>query len=153
MKKTSFTRAFARAFSLIALCLAVSAFTAKVGLDSYEIYLNDRLLLKHYVNQPLNLRMLQLEKADPNDQLFIRYTHCNIKGAGTSRSIVIKDGNGHTLKQWEFADVAGPDIGMAIPVKELLLLEKNNADHELSIHYTARELPKGEMLASIRFVI
>lgn len=150
MKNTTFTHAFARAFSLIIICLAVFAFTEKTGLDSYEIYLNDKLLLKHYVNQPLNLRMLQLEKAEVDDQLFIRYTHCNIKGAGTSRSIVIKDTQGHPLKEWQFADATGSDEGMSIPVKELVQLEKENVNQELRMHYTANELPTGEMLASIR---
>lgn len=150
MKNTKFKPGFAKALSLIGLCLSVFAFTAKTGLDSYEIYLNDRLLLKHYVNQPLNLRMLQLEKAEVDDQLFIRYTHCNIEGSGTNRSIVIKNMKGHTLKEWEFADAVGSDKGMVIPVKELLKLEKDNAHQELSMHYTANELPKGEMLASFR---
>ena len=88
MKNTSFTPGFVKALSLIGLCLAAFAFTPKAGLDSYEIYLNDRLLLKHYVNQPLNLGMLQLEK--------------------------------------------------------------DNAHQQLNMHFTANELPKGEMLASFR---
>ena len=36
---------------------------------------------------------------------------------------------------------------MTIAVKELLQLEKKNANRELSLQYTARELPKGETLA------
>lgn len=148
MQHTTFTHAFARVLALVTLCLTVFVFTAKAGLDSYEIYLNNKLMLKQYVNQPLNLRKLLLEKVDVNDQLLIYYTHCSTKSAGTSRNIVIKDGQGNTLKRWEFANVAGSNTSMVIPVKELLLLEKNNAHHDLSFHYTAKELPEGMMLAS-----
>ena len=63
---------------------------------------------------------------------------------------VIKDEKGNTLKKWTFANATGSDLSMAISVKELLQLEKNNAHHDLSIHYTARELPKGETLAFLR---
>jgi hypothetical protein len=54
------------------------------------------------------------------------------------------------LKKWVFADATGSDLNMAIPVKELLEIEKSHANEALSLHYTARELPKGEMLSMIR---
>jgi hypothetical protein len=151
MQHTTFNQAFIKIFTLITLCFTTFGFTTKFGLDSYEIYLNNKLILKQSVNQPLSLRVLQLDKANDNDQLRINYKHCTVKGAGTDRSIVIKDEKGNILKKWAFANATGSDLSMAIPVKEIVQLEKNNAQHELSIHYTARELPKGEMLASLRF--
>lgn len=137
------------AFAL--LFLTVSAFTAKVGLDSYEIYLDDKLILGQYVNQPLNLRKLPLDQANANDQLRIYYKHCHEPGVGTGRGLTIKDQKGNTLKQWKFADVTGKDKGMTIQVKELLALEKSHANSDLSLHYMAQQLPKGEMLASLHF--
>jgi hypothetical protein len=143
MKRTTFIRLF----TLTMLCFAVFSFTTKAGLDSYEIYLNNKLILKQSVNQPLNLRILQLGQASSGDLLRITYKHCALPGAGTDRSIVLKDEQGNTLTKWTFANATGSDVSMTIPVKELLQLEKNNADHNLSLHYTARELPKGETLA------
>ena len=151
MKHTTFNQAFIKMFTLITLCFTAFGFTTKFGLDSYEIYLNNKLILKQSVNQPLSLRVLQLSKANDNDQLRINYKHCTVKGAGTSRSIAIKDEKGNTLKKFEFANATGSDLNMTISVKELLQLEKNNVQHELSLHYTSRELPKGEMLASLHF--
>jgi len=151
MKHTTFNHAFIKMFTLITLCFTAFGFTTKFGLDSYEIYLNNKLILKQAVNQPLSLRVLQLGKANDNDQLRITYKHCTVKGAGTNRSIAIKDEKGNILKKFEFANATGPDLNMVISVKDLLQLEKNNINHELSLHYTARELPKGEMLASLRF--
>jgi hypothetical protein len=142
MKKTRINQSFIKIFTLITLCFAAFSFTTKFGLDSYEIYLNSKLILKQTVNQPVSLRVLQLGKAKPNDQLHINYTHCMGKGAGTGRKIFLKDEKGNTLKRWAFADASGADLSMTIEVKELLQLEKAHAHEELSIHYTAKELPK-----------
>ncbi|MET3877265.1 hypothetical protein [Chitinophaga sp. OAE865] len=144
MKRTTFNRAFITICMLTALCFTAFSFTPKVGLDSYEIYLNNKLILKQSVNQPLNLRVLQLSQASSGDQLHIIYKHCSLQGAGTNRSIILKDENGNTLKKWSFANATGSDLSMVIPVKELLQLEKMNAAHHLSLHYTARELYKAE---------
>ncbi len=149
MKITTFNQAFIKLFTLITLCLISFSFTTRFGLDSYEIYLNNKLILKQSVNQPLSLRVLQLDKANDNDQLRITYKHCTLEGAGTDRNIVLKDEKGNTLKNWSFANATGSDLTMVISVKELLLLKKNNARHDLSLYYIAKELPKGQMLASL----
>jgi hypothetical protein len=151
MKHSTFNQAFMKLFTLITLCFIAFGFTAgNLGLDTYEVYLNDKLILKHSVNQPLNLRTLQLDQAKADDQLRIIYTHCMVKGAGTDRSIAIKNEKGTMLKKWEFPNATGSNLSMTIPLKELLKIEKANAAHDLRVYYTARELPKGEMLALIR---
>jgi hypothetical protein len=151
MAQIKFNQAYIRMFTLVTLCGIAFSFTTTFGLDSYTIYLNDKLLLQQTVNQPLSLRVLELSKARENDQLHINYNHCTIKGgAGTARSIVLKDRKGDTVKKWTFADATGSDLKMTIAVKELLALEKAHAGQELSLHYTARELPKGEMLSMLR---
>jgi len=71
MKHTTFNRAFIKVFMLITLSLTAFGFTAKFGLDGYEIYLNNKLILKQYVNQPVSLRILQLDKANEGDELRI----------------------------------------------------------------------------------
>lgn len=150
MKQIKINQLFIQMFTLITLCFALYSFTSKLGLDSYEIYLNNKLILKQTVNQPLSLRMLQLGAAKESDQLRIRYIHCMKEGAGTGRSISLKDEKGTTLKKWVFADTAGSDLTMPIAVKDLLQLEKNYSKHDLSLHYSAHELPKGETLAFLR---
>jgi hypothetical protein len=150
MQHSTFNQAFMKLFTLITLCFIAVGFTGNLGLDSYEVYLNDKLILKHSVNQPLNLRTLQLDKASADDHLRIIYTHCMVKGAGTDRSIAIKNEKGTVIKKWEFPNATGSNLSMTIPVKELLKIEKASTDHDLRIYYTARELPKGEMLALIQ---
>ncbi|MXV51146.1 hypothetical protein GS399_09210 [Pedobacter sp. HMF7647] len=151
MKKIRIYRAFALLFMLITVSFTTTGFTKMFGLDSYEIYLNNKLLLKQYVNQPLNLRVLQLDKAQENGQLQIVYTHCMNKSAGTGRSLALKDESGHVLRKWTFADANGSDLKMRIPVNDLVQLQKKNSGHELSLFYTAHELKKGEMLSMIHF--
>jgi hypothetical protein len=147
MQHTTFKQVSIKIFTLVTLCFITFSFTSKLGLDSYEIYLNNKLLLKQSVNQPLSLRKLQLDHANDNDQLRIYYKHCSGNGVGTGRSIVVKDKKGNTLKVWEYANTTDSNSAMVIPIKELLQLERNNAHHDLSIHYAAKELPKDEMLA------
>ncbi len=144
MKKIKINQAFLMLFTLLTLGFTTVSFTPKFGLDSYSIYLNDQLILKQMVNQPLNLRVLPLRSAQETDQLRIHYNHCTIKnGAGTSRSVALQDEKGKILKKWEFADATGSNLTMTIAIKELLQLEKTHANQKLSLVYTARELPKG----------
>lgn len=150
MKHTTFKQPLLKLLALFVLCLAVFGFTADRGLDTYEIYLNNKLILKQAVNTPLSLRKLQLDKANKDDRLRIFYTHCtNNNGSGTGRSITIKNEKGDVLKKWTFKDA---DKGMEISVKELLQIEKQNGGKALSLHYVAQELSGGDMmLASVRF--
>jgi hypothetical protein len=145
MKKITFIGALL--FTLISL-----SFTTPFGLDKYEIYLNNKLVLKQFVNQPLNLRVLQLDNAKESDQLQIVYSHCRKdNGPGTGRIVALKDEQGATLLKWTFADATGADLKMAIPVKELIHWQRKRAGHELSLYYSANELPKSEMLSMVRF--
>ena len=150
MKRTEFNQLFTKLFTLVTLSFMLFGFTSPSGLDSYEIYLNHKLIMKQSVNQPLNLRVLQLNQAKENDQLRINYKHCSVKEAGRNRSILIKNKKGDVLKKWAFADTEASDLSMVIPVKELLAIEKANAKNELILYYTSQELQKGEMLAFLR---
>lgn len=150
MTRITFKPALGSTIIVLLLCLTMTAFTPMRGLDSYEISLNGKLIMKQYVNQPLNLRMLQLDKAQPEDQLSIRYTHCTIKGAGSDRTLVLKDEAGHVLKQWEFANNPKENNPMSIRVGELLQLEKDHKDHRITLTYQANELKGGELLAFLQ---
>ncbi len=149
MKHTTFKQPLLKLLALVVLCIAVFGFTANRGLDRYEIYLNNKLILKQAVNDPLVLRKLQLDKANEDDRLRIVYIHCTNKGVGTGRSIVIKDEKGDVLKKWTFKD---DEKNMEISVKELLQVEKQHKGGDLSLRYMAHELYEPEMLlASVKF--
>ena len=145
MKQSNLKKTFAKVFAFVLLSLF--AFNVKAGVDSYKIYLNNKLILEQFVNKPLNIKSLQLDKANATDKLVIFYSHCGV--IGKERSIAIKDDEGKILKEWKFANVTGSDESMVIPVKELLVLVKNNSDAHLNIYYAAQQLPKGRMLTSV----
>jgi hypothetical protein len=136
----------ALAFTYVLLCLA--SFTAKAGGEVYEIYLNNKLILRQAVYQSVNLQSLQLDSRNMNDQLVIYYHHCGTNGKG--RSIAIKNDKGNTLKEWKFADASGANTGMTIPVKDLLQLEKNYGHSHLNLFYASDQLPKGRMLSALQ---
>src|SRR5437868_15189727 len=120
------------------------AFKSKAGGESYEIYLNNKLICKE-VNGKFQCgeKGLQLGKANINDNLVISYNHCG--RVGTGRKITLKDEQNRTIKEWKFAD----DASVTIPVKEILNLEKGS-NATLSLYYfSAQYLPQGRMLTSI----
>jgi hypothetical protein len=133
---------------LVILSLAIFSFRP-AGVDKFEVYLNDKLLLKEYAIKDISLKSLQLEKAKPSDQLVIYYTHCRGKGAGTGRTISVKNAKGQVLKEWKFADSSGGKTAMTIAVKELQQLEKNNDGSNLTMYYASSELPGGQLLAAL----
>lgn len=139
--------ALATVLAFALFCL--NAFTVKRGVDVFEIYLNNKLLVRQVMNQPIKLQSLQLNKTNVNDNLVVYYNHCG--ATGKNRTISIRDDNGTIVKEWKFADASGSNTGMTIPVKELLQLEKNYANSHINLFYTADQLPKGRMLSAVRF--
>lgn len=139
------------ALAVVLTCslLSLLAFNVKGGQDVYEIYLNNKLILRQAGNKSLTLQSLQLTKANSNDQLVIYYNHCGTTGKG--RSIAIKDDKGNIVKEWKFADASGSNTGMTIPVKELLQLEKNYEHSQLNLFYASEQLPKGRTLSALQF--
>lgn len=152
MKKIRINRAFITICTFITLAISTLSFTTWFGLDTFEIYLNNQSIFRQAVNQPLNLRVLQLDKAKATDQLQVVYKHCHKdNGPGTSRSIALKDEAGNTLHKWDFTDATGGNLKMTIAMRDLLQLAGKNTGHRLSLYYTARELEKEELLSMIRF--
>lgn len=146
MQNVAFKQTLLRTGLLAFFCLALFSFKAPFGVDSYEIYLNNKLVLKQYASKEISLQSLALDKASPNDQLVVYYTHCQGKTSGTGRILTIKDDSGRIVKEWKFED---DKKGMSIPVKALQQLEKNNAKSHLTLYYAASELPGGQMLAAL----
>jgi hypothetical protein len=150
MKKTTLKRAFVKAFMLTIISSMVFAVTAYAGLDSYSIYINKKLLFTQSVIKPLTLQSLQLDKANPTDELVIHYNQCNAPNKiGSGRSIVVKDAEGKKIKEWKFEDAKGANPGMVIPVKELIALQKKQGASSLVLFYNAEKLEREQKLARL----
>lgn len=131
---------------LLILCFGLSSFSSERGGDSFEIWLNGKMILQQFVLVSKGLQTLQLTSTSENDKLDIVYRHCG--QMGSNRYITIKDQNDHLLKAWKFADADADHPAMSIKVKEILVLKKNK-DSKLNIFYSSSELPQGRLLASL----
>lgn len=138
-----------KALLLVAFVSVAGSFAAVDGGEAFEIYLNNKLLVRQYVTGSFSLQSLNLTEANANDKLVIYYNHCG--KPGKARTIAIKDAAGNILKKYSYGDGASVKDGMTIPVKELLALEKSHKGVQLAIHYTAKELPKGLTLSGVKF--
>ncbi len=154
MKQTSAHRGLAKALAILIFFVSFAGISAKAGGDGYEIYLNNKLILKQYKGQSLSLTSLELNASNAKDQLVIYYTRCNAKdNSGKGRTITLKDKKGNTLKVWTFSDMKDNNGAMIIPVKEILDLEKKNAESNLIIFYASQDHPQTQILSSLQLSV
>jgi hypothetical protein len=133
-----------KAVLLFILFVAAFSYKAKAGGDVYEIYLNNKLVLKQFVIEPVHIKNLIFSNAKPTDKLRVKYRHCGV--VGKARSIAIRDEKGTVLKEWKFSDAANSGEDMQIPVEEMLAVQRKNNLKQLSLYYTAKEMPRGRTL-------
>lgn len=151
MKHINSKRFLVLAFLLISVLLTTTAFRTHFGLDSYSVYLNNKLILSQAVNQPLTLESLQLNKANASDKLVIYYSQCNADNKlGKGRSLVLRDNNGNLVKEWKFSDPRAGKTSMEIPVKDLLQMESSLAAGQLSLFYTADGMAQAQKLVNLK---
>lgn len=147
MQQFKFEKTILRVFALTMIGLTAFTIKAEAGGDVFQVFLNNKLILKQFVIEPLTLKNLPLQEVNPNDYLEIFYSHCGTTGKG--RSIALKDENGKIFKEWKFADASAGNSGMRITVKEIQELQKKNKNGQLNLYYASHEMPKGRMLASL----
>ena len=131
---------------IIAGCLAFFSFASPRGGDSFEIWLNGRMVLQQFVHVSKGVQTLQLNGSSENDRLEVYYRHCG--QIGKNRYMTIQDESGHALKVWKFADAIDNNTAMSFKVKDILRLKKNKSS-KLNLFYSSHELPDGRLLATI----
>ena len=137
----------------LALCIVFfSGFStiSKAGGIVFEIYLNNKLLLKQAYNKVVSGSPdLQFTTANYNDNLRIVFTACG--ASSKTRSVGIKNENGEVVKKWDFVNSAASDLSMSIPVKEILALQKNKSNASLKLFYfSPDQFQDGFQLASLQ---
>ena len=132
----------------VAFCSALFSFSpVGRGGDSFEIFLNGKLVMKQFLYDVKEVKSFQLPQASDNDNLDIYYSHCGT--VGKNRSITIKDAQGKILKEWHFADATGSRSAMSFKMKEILSLQSAKNGNKLTLVYASKEIPGGRMLAYI----
>lgn len=131
---------------LVIFCVGLFSFSNNRGGDSFEIWLNGKIMLQQFVHVSSAVQTLHLNAASANDKLDIYYRHCG--QVGTDRYITIKDENDRQLKVWKFRDSNGNNPAMSIKLKDISGLKKSK-DSKLNIVYSSNELPNGKVLATL----
>jgi hypothetical protein len=132
---------------LMAGCLSLLSFSNPKGGDSFEIFLNHKLVLQQYLYGDRTVKSLVLTEANYNDKLSIKYSHCGVPGK--QRTITLKDAQDRVVRQWTFANASGHNTAMTCSVKEIMDLQKTKGNISLKLSYSSAELPKGHVLVSI----
>lgn len=133
--------------TLLMTCATLFSFSSLPGGDSFEIYVNKKLVIQQYVTQMTAVKNISLYQNKDNDKIDVVYSHCG--QTGRDRKITIKDGQNRILKQLNFADAAGDNSKtMTFTAKNILDLKKDNGNM-FNLYYSSHELPNGKLLASV----
>jgi hypothetical protein len=132
---------------LIIISVSLLSFSMRWGGDSFQIYLNNKLVLQQYVPDHLGVKSIQLDKSTYNDEVNVYYSHCG--QPGKSRAISIKDEHNRILSEWHFADVDAKNSPMSFKVADIFNLQKTKGTGNLNLFYSSQQLPNGRLLASI----
>jgi hypothetical protein len=136
----------AAGLALIFVMVAATAFTGKPGGDSYSIYLNDKMLVQHFVYMKKSLPHVAFNQASPEDKVVVFYSHCG--RTGTARVISVRDKSNNVLKNFKFPDAVEKAEGMRFSLRDLNALQKAPKEN-LSLYYFSKEIPEGKMLATV----
>ena len=127
---------------LVALCATLFSFSGEIGGESFEIFLNGKLMIQQHLYQKPPVASLTLDPQTLQDEIKVHYNNCG--QTDTDRKLTIRDEQNKVLKEWQFADAAA----MTWKVKEISTLNKKD---KLSLCYSSKELPKVRVLASLVF--
>lgn len=133
------------AILLIAISATLSSFSPAPGGDKFELYINNKLVVEHFVSHRAITKTVTLFPGNYNNKIDVYYSHCG--QTGKDRSIIVKDAQNKVIKKWDFADASGSNRAMSLKGKDLMDLQKKN--QTLQLYYSSKELPEGKLLASV----
>jgi len=129
----------------VALCLALSGFSATSGAHSVQVYLDSKLVVDQYINQKVAAAKINLDLAENPNQLIVKYSECG--RTVTGRKITLKDNDDKMLKEWTFKEPsAGFQESMPCPVKDILAV-KPKKGNTLKLYYSSDDFPEGQQIA------
>ena len=132
-----------RSLVVIAFSAALFSFSEKSGMESFTIFLNDKVLLQEYMKHDRVVKNIALN-TDRSGVLRIHYNHCG--KIGVERTVSILDSKMKALKTWRFSDDTPPV--MEIQIKEIFAVTADS-HRSMKLLYTSKEAPNGQVLAAI----
>lgn len=127
--------------TLVAVCATLFSFSGKIGGESFEIFLNGKLMIQQFQYQKEKVvASLVLDPQAEQDEVKVTYNNCG--QVDSDRMLTIRDEQNKAVKVWHFANAAA----MTWKVKEISTLNKKG---KLNLYYSSKELPKERLLAAV----
>jgi hypothetical protein len=146
MKKTN-NVFWGKAIFGVALSAILLSFASLPGAHSVQVYLDDKLVVDHYVNTKTAAPKVLVDPAETYGRLIVKYSECG--RTVTGRMISIKSEENKVLKEWRFEGASsGFEDPMQIPVKEITGL-KQKSTNSVKLFYSSNEFPEGQQVASL----
>lgn len=130
---------------LIAISTTLSSFSFNRGGDKMEIYINNKLVVEHFISHTKGSKTVTLYPGNYTNKVDVYYSHCG--QTGKSRSLIVKDKENKIIKKWQFPDATGSNAAMSFIAKDIMDLQKNN--QTVQLFYSSKELPDGKLLATV----
>ena len=135
------------AIALPLACLLLASFATLPGTDTFEVFLDNELIMKEAAFGKREPKVITLEKTS-TATMTVSYNHCGI--TGSTRTLSLLDDQRNVLKEWKFADV-NPSVKdpMPLPVKEIAAVASGK---NATLFYKSRELDNAVMIASVKMM-
>jgi hypothetical protein len=131
----------------IALTAILFAFTTSPGAHSVQVYLDNKLVIDHYIQPKEDAPKVTLDAAEKYSQLIVKYSECG--RTVTGRKITMKDDNNKVLKEWKFAGSSkGFEEPMQCSIKDIVAL-KQKGNNTLKVYYSSNDFPDGHQIANL----
>ncbi|WP_276372753.1 hypothetical protein [Chryseolinea sp. H1M3-3] len=131
----------------VVLCTILFSFSSITGAHSVQVYLDDKLMIDHYVDTRADAPTLRVNPTENHRDVIVKYSECG--RTVTGRTITIKDDNNKVLKDWKFEGAAaGFEKPMACSMKDIAALQSKGGS-ALKLYYSSNEFPEGQQIAKL----
>jgi len=129
---------------LAVLTFALSAFRSPAGGDLLEVYQGGKMVLKQYMHLDEKVRTVKLSSAEP---VKVYYGHCGTNGH--SRTLILRDNAGKSVKKWSYADQPGTAKSMMECRIQEVVSSLSPACKQYSLSYLSKEMESEKLLLKI----
>jgi hypothetical protein len=131
----------------VALCSILFSFSSFIGAHNVQVYLDDKLVVDHYVDSDTKTPRILVDPAEKYSRLMIKYNECG--RTVTGRVVTLKNESNQVLKEWRFeGSSSGFDSPMQIPLKEITSLKQKGAE-TVNLFYSSNDFREGQQIASL----
>jgi len=139
-------RSTAATLLMVLTGVALCSFTPKPGGYSYEVYLNNQLVIKEHMYGRKETPTIPLNMTTAQDAISITFNNCN--QVDVSRKISLKDDQDAIIKEWTFGD--SPDIKNQMKIKVTEIVAVGNKHSTVKLVYSSQAVNDGVHLLNLQ---